>query len=425
MPFAFSSNHRTFTDLVTGGSKIHVVAPGLDEPRTHALVEAARRRAEVRVVLDPAEETERHGLGSLGAISLLRDAGVEVRQLSGIAIGFVVADGEGYLHFARSRMFAADGKSLDAIRVDALTSARLIRAFFPPRDEADATAAEERIESAIQDSESIRRSVEADEPVHGVAPVDEGKLIEAQESLAENPPRDPDRFREIQVYTRRLQFAEITIRGGNLSSQSVSFPKDLPLGISHELQQQLDTKLRVFEKGTKSLQSYRTFLKDAKALREGHTTLIRSRDKRVFRTEDRQALKDAIAKLNARIPQVRSEIAMHVMAELDRTRGELEREVARLLTEDPPGELGLFQANPELFQEMATDRARRIVAGIDFPDPVALLSRLEIDDHYYDLTWEDFDDDEFIRELYEEGVIDQQSADELRDLRTAFEDDSP
>lgn len=159
------------------------MAPGLDEPRAHSLAEAARSGADVRVVLDPTEETERHGLGMLRAVELLRKAGAEVRQLPGVAIGLIVADGAGYLHFARSRMFVADGEGLNAIRLDALTAARIVRAFFPPRSEAESRAATARLDAALDDPNFIERVTEAPAPVPGIAPVDDEGLSEALEAL--------------------------------------------------------------------------------------------------------------------------------------------------------------------------------------------------------------------------------------------------
>ena len=291
----------------------------------------------------------------------------------------------------------------------------------PPRDEAEAQAEADRLDAALNSPAFIEEVTEAPAPVEGIAPVVEEKLADARESLERNPPRDPDLTRQLSVYTNRLQFVEITIRGGTLSSQTVSLPKNLPLGVSRELRKQLDAKLRVFERGAEELKRYRSFLRDAEALRDEFAILIRSRDKRVIRTEHLPALKDALRELKARIPDIQREVATHVVAALNHTRSEIEREVARLLADDPPDGLSLFQADPGVYETLLTDRARRIVADISFPDPVALLARLNIEAHYYDPTWEDFDDEAFIRELYDAGAIDRESADELRHLRSAFE----
>ncbi|MEP0547498.1 MAG: hypothetical protein ABJF88_11240 [Rhodothermales bacterium] len=415
----FAADHRTLIDLIDSADEIRIVAPGLDEPRAHALAEAAHRGADVRVVLDPSEETERFGMGSLRTVDLLRGAGAEVRQLLGNAIGLVVADGEGYLHFARSRMFVADGEGLDAVRLDPLSTARLVRAFFPPRSEAEEQEAEARLDTALSNPQALRNAAEVDAPVSGVAPVDEQRLVDAKEALERNPPRDPDLTRRLNVYTNRLQFVEITLKGGAFGERTVSLPTDIPLGVSEQLGDLLRTRMRVFDSDV--LESFRAFKREVDALREKWTTYLASRKKRVFATKDKQAILDEVERLRKQIPSLVSEMASDVMHSIDEAERVLVKEATRLLQDNPPADFGLFRDRPDDLAKMAERRARHIVSKISFPDPAEVLERIELAVHFYDMTWEDFDDEEFIRELYEAEIIDRTSADELRHLRSAFE----
>ena len=108
-PLAFRADSQTFVGLIENArDTARCVAPGLDGPKARALAVAARLGVDVRVVLNLSEETERYGYGTLHAVDVLRHAGVEVRQLRGNAVGFILADGAGYLFFPEIRMIAEE-----------------------------------------------------------------------------------------------------------------------------------------------------------------------------------------------------------------------------------------------------------------------------------------------------------------------------
>lgn len=406
----FAASYATFVDAVASAElTVRVVGPGVDEPHALALAEAARRGVNVRVVVDPSEEMERHGFGTLRAVEHLLAAGVEVRQLPDNAVGLVLVDGLGYLHVARSRMFAADGAGLNAVRVDAVLAERLSRAFFPPRDDAERAAKA----AATEGAEPNPLPVE---------PLDAERFDAAQASIRDNPPRDPDLTRQFSAYTTRLQFIDITLEGGTFDQRTVSLPAGLPIGVSQEFNERLKAQMRVFGRNDlPALKRFKAFCREVKSVRDEHSVHLPSRDKRIFRTEAKQRLKEEITALQAKIEPMVKDMAAEVEQEVRRIKAYVEKEITRMYVGENPDESGLFRNDPEALDSVARRKAQSVFAGIRFPDPNEILGRIGLRVHFYDMTWQDFDDEAFVQELHLLKVIDAQSANELRHLRAAFE----
>lgn len=421
---AFCADYRTFVDAVLSAERtIRLVSPGLDEPRAQCLATAAESGLDVRVVIDPSEETERHGLGEVRAIDSLRAAGVEVRQLNGNAVGFLLVDGTGYCFFPQSRLFSEEGAGLNAVSVDPFQAQRLERAFFPCRSDDEVKEMRERLEGVLDDlADHVGRVLVTDAELKGVEPLDEEALQEVKEALERNPPRDPNLTRQFSAYTTKLQFIELILKGGTFDSRTVALPDDIPLGVSKALQDKLRTKMRVFSGDElPALQDFRDFRREVDAFRDKYSTYLPSRKMRIFRTEKKRQLLDELAALRKKIPALVAALAADVMAAIGSTEKDLEDEVVRLLMADPPGDYGVFKAHPDVLENVIRRDARRMVSRIRFPEPQEILGRIELKEHFYEMTWEDFSDDDFIRELREAGIVNKDSADELRNLTAAFE----
>lgn len=185
-PLVFASDHQTSIDLVTDAAEICVVAPGLDEPRAHALAEAARRGADVHVVVDPAGTTERHGLGTLRAVQLLREAGTEVRQLPALAAGLLLVDRRGYLIFPQSRLFAEEGAGPNAVSIDVVLAERLRRTFVPPQSAEEVANAEARLGEAPEAWVNETVETSRQEPLLPVEDLDWEAFSDARNAIANN-----------------------------------------------------------------------------------------------------------------------------------------------------------------------------------------------------------------------------------------------
>ena len=397
--------------------RVRFVAPGLTKVQAGALADASARSVDVRVVLDPSELRERQGYGELAAIPFLEGAGVAVQQLPGLALSFLLVDGTGHILFPESRMFAEAGVGVNALTLDPVMLCRLNQTFFPPASPEEEREANVQAARA-QASRHLPPAPENASSLADLAPLDQASLQSALRALDRNPPRDPDLTRQFSAYTNRLQFLEITLQGGTFEDRIVSLPKDIPFDVDKALRRRLHMQMKVFHRrDLVGLQAFSAYRRQVEQVRDCYSVFLPSRNRRIFHTEHKHDLLREVEQLRGQLPEVSSVMEDDLARAVADAAVLLENEAYRLLLTSPNVSRCPSGRSVDTW---ARAEACRIVSLVSFPHPRAVLERLDLRVHFYDMTWEDFDNHAFISELHSLKVIDQRSADELRTLTAAF-----
>ena len=96
---------------------VSYAAPGILKEPAEALAARARKIGPemITVCLDFDERVMRMGFGTLDAVKVLRDAGIEIRTISGLRTGLIVIDDTGYI-FTPNALFLEADKRPDTAR---------------------------------------------------------------------------------------------------------------------------------------------------------------------------------------------------------------------------------------------------------------------------------------------------------------------
>ena len=91
----------------------------------------------------------------------------------------------------------------------------------------------------------------------------------------------------------------------------------------------------------------------------------------------------------------------------------------RFIKENPPEEIKNYQ--PDLLRRKTIDIVSQILNSIKYPEPKDLLNKMSLKVNFYDLTFEDFNDDEFLKELKDRELMAEGEINDIVSFRKAFE----
>lgn len=412
---------RTIDLILEAEERVYLSLPGIYSELAEPLVEARKKVKDVRVVVDCSEENIRNGYGDLPAIEKLRTAGITVYDFPKNMVSFLICDQIGYLIFPQSRIFSYEGLGTNAVRLNEVTTLRLISYFFPPEDEKSkaemATELKDSIARLAQDAATL---LQLDEEPR-FREVESSKIEDVRKKLEVNPPVHPDLQRQIKTYTAKIQFVELHFEGRNIHSAKVSIPPDALPFKDEQLRQSLETRLRLFEniKDDERFKALSNLIGSIDALRKEYLVPIASRDKSIIRIERKNEFIARIDALKEQIEDVRKNTIQAMAEEILNSSDRVREEVLAFLRENPPK--GYKDYQESLFQRKAESEANRIISRIKFPEPEDLLDKMDLRLNFYDLTWEDFKNQAFLDELAKKEVFSKGDLHQIVSMRDAFE----
>jgi hypothetical protein len=63
----------------------------------------------------------------------------------------------------------------------------------------------------------------------------------------------------------------------------------------------------------------------------------------------------------------------------------------------------------------------KVIAKVKLPDASELIKNFKLVKHYYELTWEDLNDKEFLKWFKTKDLIPKETSEQIADFRGAFE----
>jgi len=407
-------------------NNIFISIPNVHEELSTELLNAKKRVSNIKVIVDCSENSFRNGYGNANAVDRLREAGIEVLESQNNRFSFIISDEKGYFVFLESRIFAHEDVGNNAVKMDPITRLHLISYFFSSENPDEVN---EQVQKDL--SESSKKIVEyLDETINDiknpktqitVQPINEEKFQKIKENLKKNPPLHPDLQRQINTYTAKIQFAELNFKGSNLHVKKITIPpKAMPFK-DEEIKKALETKMRLFE-NLDSKDEFKEFfsVKDKiEDIRKKYCTPITSRKKSVISVENKQDFISEIDKTKKDIDKLNKIISQHLDAEILSSKERIQGELMRFLNENPPEEIKNYQL--DLFRRKTKDIVSQILNSIKYPEPSTLIKKMSLKVNFYDLTFEDFKDDEFLKELKDRELMAEGEINDIVSFREAFE----
>jgi hypothetical protein len=398
------------------------------------LAEASKRDVSVKVIIDTDEENYRNGYGELKSIDLLKSNGVKIFEVKGNSISFLIVDDSGYFIFHQSLIFKSDATGPNAILMDNTTRLKLLTHYFPPNSKKEK---EELINEAIDlqkssqiDINNIINDLETGKKDVELVGLDEKQLEKTRESLKLNPALQPDLKRRINTYTAKIQFVELNFIGSNFHTAKVNIPnRALPFHDA-ELKKSLEAKLNLFDniEENHDFEKFNQIKQMVETLRSRQVHVenqvailipISCRNKSVIHTSNKEKLFEKLDEIKKAIQAYQQSTLEDLEKEILRRKKAIKKELSDFLKANPPEEYRKY-SQPLLFEKV-DDSVQQIVAKIKFPDVHKLISELKLKYNFYDLTFEDFRDDELIKEFREKKILKGEELDDIVSIKDAFE----
>ena len=251
--------------------RIVFIAPGVHEPVATALGKCFSEidGLDVTVVLDPAEEVCRNGFGDIKGLNLVNEYaktnGFAVRSQPGLRVGVLLADD-------KTLVWSPTPRTIEAPPISTATQAILAQSKAASPDERPATTAPTSPANSspvapvpppmapnglllgANPGGQLAKAV-APEGINpdpksaeiGASAITPEQLRVTQEAIARNPIVPVDLQRIAHVFSTKLQFVELEIKGAQISRTQLTVPSEhLNSDAKGDLKELIQSRLKAF-----------------------------------------------------------------------------------------------------------------------------------------------------------------------------------
>lgn len=231
-------------------SKVIYVSPGVDEVIANALIDTSKKIGadNVSVLLDVSENVLRYGYGNIDGIKLLKENEIPIKGAEGLRIGALVYDDAGII-FTPIPLSIEAGKKYpnqpNAINATQEQVNDIIDAITPPINTQD-------LNEKLDDSNNENPPQISDpEPEIGKVEISPEQIEEVNDSITKNPPLKVDVAQKVLVFSTKIEFVEIKLKGCAIQRHTVSIPPELLIGqVDSATKRQLRAGYTIIEKGS-------------------------------------------------------------------------------------------------------------------------------------------------------------------------------
>jgi hypothetical protein len=347
----------------------------------------------IKVCIDNSEDVIRNGYGSVKSLETLKNLNAEIKECSGLRVNFISVDGVSFCFFLESRILAGNPDGYNALVVEDAQATKIISQFFP----------ESYLDSADEEYEIIS------------APLQVSKAIAVKQAIAKNPPEEPDLKRKIGTYNTLFQYAELHFEGANLSGKSISIPSDALPFKDVELKKRIKSRISLF---TKEITDTWTELTDIKArekeLRKKYLIPCSIRnDKSILKKENKAAFLEALEELRSLAVEKKKILLNKVQTAINNSEDTLRNELTIFFN-------SVIPLQGENAKRMMEKEINKIIGKINLPGAASLISKINIEVMFYELTWEDLYDKKFNDWFAKNELISKADNEKIASFQNAF-----
>jgi hypothetical protein len=404
--------------------RIYLSLPGIESDLAQFL-STLDHEVKISIAIDNTEETIRNGYGDLNALVILKNNNIKLYECAGNMVSFIISDSIGYFLFPQSKIFSNKPLGPNAFRIDPFTIHLLSQIYFSRYDQApynDIMFSIKHQEVSTYYEHTFYEMDYKETPLNTCTPLNEEKFNLIRENLENNPPLQPDLKRLINTYNAEIQFAELSFEGGNIHSKTIHYPKDaLPVD-SKELKMLLNSTMKVFgDLKDNPVFSKLNLLKfKVSNLRKKYLISIASRPgKSILKKFNKLNFENEMSNLNLEIEEVQAELPDLLKNEEEKTRQMIRKELLQYFKKKPLKEFKHLKDKIQREQK-TEDYVELIVNRIDFPNLDKLVEKMVLRFHIYDLTWNDFSDEDLLKEFRTKKILASKNLDNIVELKEAY-----
>lgn len=374
--------------------QIIVSLPNISIELAEAFVSIREKGIDVNVFIEVNEKVYRDGFGDYQALKILKNGNVKFYRKEKFNINCFIIDDEGFFYFPKSRFHEEEGIAYDLYPMT-INQIKHIRFLFNLYDnQEDLERIFDRMD--IEQVKSIASNIK---------PVEVESIKEIENKLSNDPPLKPIYARTLEVYKAKYQYVDLRFTGANLHTAKVKLPnKALPFR-DENLKRAIEANLKLFT-DTHNKEFFNDFfiLKEkVNQMRDRYLVYIKFRDKNIINRDMKTAFENEIKVFNHLIENSKKNILNKLQGEIQETRKKIENDLYKFFIVNPSEEFSGLQG--DVLDYELRNLVYSIVKNIKFPTAKELLDELKLHYFYSDITWEDLNKNEFIKELEEKKLL--------------------
>jgi len=375
-------------------ARICYVAPGVQDAVAAAICSAivSNPKLRISVSIDFNEAVFRMGYGSLTAVKRLKESGIEVVNSPGLRAAVLIVDDAGWVFTPTALYLELEPHSEETPNAIRLMRSQIdeIVLRISPKEKAAAIA-----EAPTQ---QVRETVESVVPEIGSELLSQAELDIVNGRLEQAPPVKFDVVRQVRVFEPYLQYVDVSLRGAAIQRQRIRIPNALlRLGSSQDLEGRLRTTFDLIERNSEV--SSKRLEKDLYQLRSD-LTLALGRFGRVMLKNARKRFDERIEEFRARLELHQKTVKSEIENKLKASREQVVEYYLPAAKAKPPDELVGRSLSANLSDEVLRQWITKKLDQV-FPSAEKVVSKMDLDVSFKDVTFETLNDPEFIKGLKE------------------------
>lgn len=384
--------------LHSAQKEVYLIMPSIHEEWVETLKANPNiNDLQIHACIDNSEQAIRNGYGSILAIENLKKLTSHIMQSDGLKISFISVDEENYLLFMESRIIAGDPDGNNAIKVESSFAKNIIADFF---------------------SVSITEINNDNKPVATL--LDEKQFEDVTNAIAINPPESPDLKRQISVYNTLFQFVELTFEGINIKSKTIRIPPEALPFRDADLRNRMKTNLKLFDQDKVESWTIMNLLKDRmNQIREKYLVSCKLRkEKSILKKENKREFQEALLVFEQTVNLSMVRLADAIQTELNSAEKILAAELKDFFLENLPDSVKILSDENRAIQ--LEKEINKVINKVKLPSANSLLDKMKIEVNYFELTWEDLDDDKLLTWFKKVELIGEKESTQIANFSNAY-----
>lgn len=389
--FTFINNQKLCDIIESAATRIVYIAPSLAKSVAEAILQFKRNNAvaDLRVIIDTDAETFRLGFGEEAGLKLLAVNQIEnVRRAPNLRIGVLIADNNAWIYSPTPEIIFEQPTAAvnNAIQVGIAFAEQILQSVAPDichKSALDTLNRENVIENRAPEIETEEFTAE--------------DMNRIKQELRENPPRQFDAARRVQVYQSHFQFVEMSLKGCRLDSRTIHLPSEL-LNIVNEstLGDRLKIKstYRLIDGKSNFFAEIKIIEEKVKKLREEFLKSLGERYGSIILRKRRAEFDCKVSAIEKELSNLRDTVKDKLQNEIEKSRENLINKLLPVVLPNLSAEI-----KSHLFHQTDEEIAREFIsARIDrqIPEIQEMISEINLICDYKDVTFEMLNDAEFI-----------------------------
>jgi hypothetical protein len=393
-------------------NRVYLSLPSLYLPMTKRIIDEVNA-SDIGIIVDFSEEKIRDGFGDIDSIMMLKKSRIKLRSLSNNMVSFIICDDMGYFLFPKSKYSHETEENINAVIMNEETVSAVIDYFFKTEPEIKNDI---NTETEIDKSKDITPKFQAKE-------ISETIFNQVKDNIVNNPPLDPDFKKILNVYRTKLEFVEFQFDGANIASQKVNIPSRLLPFKDEAIIRRLETKFVLFKniENREEFKKFAAIKETVKKLRNTYLLPFSARKKSFIDKTRKKDFLSQVEKCRKDLLDTKQSLSKALNDEMIKSKEQFVKELQDFFNMYPDNQQQDIINDRDSINLVNKNKATEIVYRINYPNIDKLLKDIDMKCYFYDITYNELKDDNFLESLVNHNIISEEEKSSLTEECKAIE----